>query len=133
MTFKRETGDFWEYIHEPFEDFAYWTGYYSTNSDFKASATDFGDFVQSAELLTALSPGYSDDASLFETVSIMQHHDAMTGTHPHSTGLDYLKMIHTEYQKALPASNSDDSELVDELNRIAEIYGAPFDGKPILC
>lgn len=31
--------------------------------------------------------------NLMETLSIMQHHDAITGTHPFDVGLDYLKMM----------------------------------------
>ena len=133
ITFKEETGDFWAYRHEPFLTHAYWTGYYSTNPDFKASATDFGDFVQSTELLTALSPSYSEDASMFETLSIMQHHDAMTGTHPFSIGQDYLKMIDNEYRKALPALSIDDSKLDDEFRRIAQMFGAKIDGTLVRC
>ena len=36
-----------------------------------------------------------------ETLSIMQHHDAMTGTHPYNVGLDYLKMMKTREEEAL--------------------------------
>ena len=35
----------------------------------------------------------SDQDSMYETLSIMQHHDAITGTHEKVTGLDYLSMM----------------------------------------
>ena len=102
VTFKKEHGDFWEYNHDPYKEYAYWTGYFTTNSDFKANATDFGDFTHSAQQLTSLSSIFTktdlaQQASRLETVSIMQHHDAMTGTHPHLTGVDYLKMMDSVY------------------------------------
>ena len=84
--------------------------------------------------MTAFSSKYDSAAlslqeDLYQTVSIMQHHDAMTGTHPYSTGLDYLKMIDSGYEKALAPR----SVLIDEFNRLAKVSGVQLNGPLIRC
>jgi len=63
IIWKKEIGDFWAYNHEPYSDFAYWTAYFSTNADFKGSATDFCDLTHATELITSLSAPSSQTAS----------------------------------------------------------------------
>ena len=54
IEFSRETGDFWAYNWLSVPN-AYWTGYFSTQPDFKRIATAFSDFAQFSELITATS------------------------------------------------------------------------------
>ena len=38
---------------------------------------------------------------MLEAVAVMQHHDAMTGTHTHRVGEDYLRIMHDRTGEAL--------------------------------
>lgn len=107
----RETGDFWQYNYNS-NPGAYWTGYFSTYPDFKREATQFGDFAQSMTMVEALNtPGDESDRDLasdfkiedelLEVLSVMQHHDAMTGTHKVDVGTDYTRMMRDIKRKAL--------------------------------
>lgn len=93
-----EHGDFWQYNWMSNTN-AYWTGYFSTYPDFKKTAVHFTDFVQGAQLMVAPQHSFLEDqvlltqSKLLERVSIMQHHDAMTGTHPYATGEDYKNLM----------------------------------------
>ena len=57
-----------------------------------------------------------------ETLSIMQHHDAMTGTHPFDVGLDYLKMMNQREDKALNIS-SVYGILAEDIFYLAKVHG----------
>ena len=102
IEWSRKTGDFWEYNYESVK-YAYWTGFFTTHPDFKRTAAIFGDFTQSSQLINSLSAANLASGSeaklevqqnkLLETLSVMQHHDALTGTHPKATGDDYLRMM----------------------------------------
>jgi len=43
---------------------------------------------------------------LLETLSVMQHHDAMTGTHMQAVGKDYLSMMASVKKSALKSEGS---------------------------
>ena len=118
-----ETGDFWRYNYRS-DPNAFWTGYFTTQPDFKRRATAYGDFAQSAQLITALSPNdrvndlqgfISEQDKRFETLSVMQHHDAMTGTHPYNVGLDYLKMMERSENETLQTKKGEGGILAKEI------------------
>ena len=85
------------------EDNAYWSGYFTTNSKFKKEVVTYSNLVHSYQLMTALSTDSETNArkvsklktegKMLETLSIMQHHDAITGTHRRQTGRDYSRMM----------------------------------------
>lgn len=135
-----ERGDFWMYNYRSDKN-AYWTGYFSTQPDFKGRATAFGDFAQSAQLITALSVELEEDQELedalqrqrkrLETLSIMQHHDAMTGTHPHDVGLDYHKMMTNRENEALQLSKG--GILAKGIEAMAKAHGLAFSGDVVKC
>ena len=76
IEFTREKGDFWAYNYLSIPD-AYWTGYFSTQPDFKRIATVFSDFAKFSQLITATNFGESEklnlsqQGSLMETLSLM--------------------------------------------------------------
>ena len=95
IVWPKATGDFWQYNYQSVPD-AYWTGYFTTHPDFKRLATSFCDFAHASLQLNSL--GHSIDTDIqqlnllneqglvFEVLSVMQHHDAMTGTHMKAVG-----------------------------------------------
>lgn len=125
----RETGDFWQYNYMSVKG-AYWTGYFTTYPDFKKEATQFGDFAQSMTMIEALNtPGdeserdlegdFKLEEDLLEVLSVMQHHDAMTGTHMVKVGADYSKMMRDIKSKALTSGHS----LAEQIIEGARMHG----------
>ena len=58
ITFKKISGDFWAYNNiknNSHPKYSFWTGYFSTNPDFKSLVVDFSDFTHSYQLLTSFS------------------------------------------------------------------------------
>ena len=47
IEFSRYEGDLWKYDHDGGQN-TYWTGYFTTQPDFKRAATDYSDFAESA-------------------------------------------------------------------------------------
>ena len=49
---------------------------------------------------------FNTQDTLLETLSVMQHHDAITGTHMKRVGRDYIKMLSDAYKSALDFETS---------------------------
>eukprot|EP01135_Chromosphaera_perkinsii_P003063 Nk52_evm10s234 gene=Nk52_evmTU10s234 len=86
-------GDFF-----PYEDGGLWTGFYSSRSSFKHQVRAASAFFRASALLISqyqlsqhrLSPyGKEEITRLGDTLGIMQHHDAVTGTAREHVVLDY--------------------------------------------
>ena len=62
---------------------------------------------------------------VLKTLSIMQHHDAVTGTHKEAVGEDYERMMRSEVITTMRKSNKKESAftLADEVIRQASFNG----------
>ena len=84
--------DFWKYNLRRTAG-SYWTGYYSTYPEIKRDIMAFSDYVQAVtQLYSLVDLGESEhkvlksQTELLETMSLMLHHDAITGTHKIAVG-----------------------------------------------
>jgi len=61
----------------------YWSGYYSTNVQFKMRVRQLATFVHSKANLNALQSSQTDNLTTenLMNLSVLFHHDAITGTH----------------------------------------------------
>ena len=92
--------DLWEYNNESKPN-AFWTGYFSTYPDIKRNISTLSQYTESSLQLMALNSFkeqqvdqlLENQTEMLETLSILQHHDAITGTHTRKVGLDYQEMI----------------------------------------
>ena len=81
----------------------YWTGFYTTDPTFKKDVADFSHFghaVSQQLAFEAFKWGVSEQLldqqnSLEEWISVVQHHDGITGTHYKSVGKDYRSTMET--------------------------------------
>ena len=82
------------------DDSEMWTGFMSSLPDFKRAVTGFTDFAEAVEQVSGLS-AYKEEVDhmpsilrgqkvMMEIDNIMQHHDAVTGTHSMVVDEDYF-------------------------------------------
>ena len=93
-------GDMYTYIKDESE---MWTGFMSSLPDFKRAVTGFTDFAEAVELVSGLSASEEQlkhkesirksQRALVEIDNIMQHHDAVTGTHSMVVDGDYIEKM----------------------------------------
>ena len=85
-----------------------WSGYMSSLPDFKRGVTGFTDFAEAVEQVSGLSASEEQvehmesimkgQRALVEIDNIMQHHDAVTGTHSMKVDEDYfMKMDEVQH------------------------------------
>lgn len=85
---------------------SYWTGYYTSRPGLKYQIVTGNNFLQAAKQLSILAnPLTNQDAiqeleSLQETLGILQHHDAVTGTCKQYVSDDYSRMLAQAMKKA---------------------------------
>nr|AYV99578.1 venom polypeptide [Dolopus genitalis] len=87
--------DFFPYASDPH---AYWTGYFTSRPTLKRFERIGNHFLQVCKQLSALSPKKEKQLEphltfLRETMGIMQHHDAVTGTEKEQVAYDYAKRV----------------------------------------
>ena len=100
VEYEVHTKDFWKFDHWKTPN-AYWSGYYSNYPVIKHDIMQFSDFVQSATQILNIGSvsAFGEEAALrmqqelLHVNSVMQHHDAITGTHMWVVGEDYKKMM----------------------------------------
>ena len=80
----------------------FWSGYFTTDPHIKKQIRDFEEYLHLYQTLFSLSSFDLDnsehlgrDEVLQETACIMQHHDAITGTHRQECGEDYRFRMQT--------------------------------------
>lgn len=85
---------------------SYWTGYYTSRPALKYQIELANNFLQAAKQLSVLAnPQVNQDAvvelePLQETLGILQHHDAVTGTCKQHVNDDYSLMLASAMKKA---------------------------------
>uniref|UniRef100_A0A1A9ZH71 Alpha-mannosidase n=1 Tax=Glossina pallidipes TaxID=7398 RepID=A0A1A9ZH71_GLOPL len=92
--------DFFPYASDPH---AYWTGYFTSRPTLKRFERVGNHFLQVCKQLTALPPTMYPEWSshlsfMRETMGIMQHHDAVTGTEKQKVAYDYAKRLEVAFR-----------------------------------
>ncbi|XP_070572085.1 lysosomal alpha-mannosidase-like isoform X2 [Ptychodera flava] len=72
---------------------SYWTGFYTSRPALKLYAREASKILQTCKQLGALSGVDVNSAFLKDAVSIVQHHDAITGTEKQHVADDYAKRL----------------------------------------
>ncbi|KAH8306687.1 hypothetical protein KR044_006530 [Drosophila immigrans] len=95
ISWPTKSDDFFPYASDPH---AYWTGYFTSRPTLKRFERDGNHFLQVCKQLSALAPKPSPEFNphlnfMRETMGIMQHHDAVTGTEKQKVALDYAKRL----------------------------------------
>ncbi|XP_034939557.1 lysosomal alpha-mannosidase isoform X1 [Chelonus insularis] len=88
-----KTDDFFPYSSDPH---AFWTGYFTSRPTLKYFERMGNNFLQIAKQLS-VSSMLMDSKELInfrETMGVMQHHDAVTGTEKQHVAEDYARLLH---------------------------------------
>ncbi|XP_058452839.1 lysosomal alpha-mannosidase-like isoform X1 [Malaya genurostris] len=96
ITWPTKSDDFFPYASDPH---AFWTGYFTSRPTIKRFERVGNHFLQVCKQLTALAPKKESHFTvhlnvLRETMGVMQHHDAVTGTEKQHVADDYSRMLH---------------------------------------
>ncbi|KPU73915.1 uncharacterized protein Dana_GF15795, isoform B [Drosophila ananassae] len=100
ITWPTKSDDFFPYASDPH---AYWTGYFTSRPTLKRFERDGNHFLQVCKQLSALAPKKANEFDphlnfMRETLGIMQHHDAITGTEKEKVALDYAKRLSVSFK-----------------------------------
>ncbi|KAH8402521.1 hypothetical protein KR222_002400, partial [Zaprionus bogoriensis] len=100
ISWPTKTDDFFPYASDPH---AYWTGYFTSRPTLKRYERDGNHFLQVCKQLSALAPKRSAEFDphlnfMRETMGIMQHHDAVTGTEKEKVAQDYAKRMSVAFR-----------------------------------
>ncbi|XP_060644902.1 lysosomal alpha-mannosidase isoform X1 [Drosophila nasuta] len=100
ISWPTKSDDFFPYASDPH---AYWTGYFTSRPTLKRFERDGNHFLQVCKQLSALAPQQSAEFDphlnfMRETMGIMQHHDAVTGTEKEKVALDYAKRLSVAFR-----------------------------------
>ncbi|GAB1599975.1 lysosomal alpha-mannosidase-like [Argonauta hians] len=91
-TWSEKTDDFFPYAHKRH---AFWTGYYTSRAAFKRYVRESNNILQACKQVNVLAKlGQSDKVDdLWKEFSIVQHHDAITGTAKQQVDKDYRRRL----------------------------------------
>lgn len=99
VTWELKDDDFFPYASDSHE---YWTGYFTSRATSKYFERRGNNFLQVCKQLYALADvedQYSEDLdNLRETMGVLQHHDAITGTAKQNVADDYNRMLYDGFQ-----------------------------------
>lgn len=92
MTWPEKTDDFFPYAHKPN---AFWTGYYTSRAAFKSYVRQSNNILKACKQVNALAKLRENKLvdKLWREFSIVQHHDAITGTAKQQVDNDYRKRL----------------------------------------
>lgn len=95
ITWPTKNDDFFPYASDPH---AYWTGYFTSRPTLKRYERVGNNFLQVCKQLTALAPNLHPEllphlGFMRETMGVMQHHDAVTGTEKQKVASDYARRL----------------------------------------
>lgn len=123
---------------------SYWTGYYTSRPGLKYQIVMGNNFLQAAKQLSVLAnPATNQDAvieleALQETLGILQHHDAVTGTCKQYVNDDYSRMLAHAMKKAHHSLVTSVAKIVEHNNQQRPGQLSPIDtfimkGEHIFC
>lgn len=113
-TYKVFEGDFLPYVSEHIRRRPIsWTGFYSSRPGLKKRLYEVQSLVRSAEILTGLIENKDIN---FNEVSVLLHHDAVTGTCQPDTAKDYFVRLERDADSSLEAIN----KVFDKIKKEAE-------------
>lgn len=94
MTWPEKTDDFFPYAHKKS---AFWTGYYTSRASFKRYVRQSNNILQACKQVNALAKLRENKLvdDLWKEFSIVQHHDAITGTAKQQVDNDYRKRLYS--------------------------------------
>lgn len=98
ITWPTKSDDFFPYGSDPH---AYWTGYFTSRPTSKRYEREGNHFLQICKQLTAMAPEGTVSGHLNfmkETMGIMQHHDAITGTEKQKVADDYHRRLSVAFR-----------------------------------
>lgn len=95
ITWPTKDDDFFPYASDPH---AYWTGYFTSRPTLKRYERVGNNFLQVCKQLTSLAPNLYPEllphlGFMRETMGVMQHHDAVTGTEKQKVAFDYARRL----------------------------------------
>mmetsp|Transcript_6867 Transcript_6867/g.9465 ORF Transcript_6867/g.9465 Transcript_6867/m.9465 type:complete len:401 (+) Transcript_6867:562-1764(+) len=128
VQFPRVERDFYGYRRNENEQ---WTGFMSSLPDFKRAANAFTDFAEATEQVLGFSADSENEQhiksvlltqqQLLSADGLMQHHDAMTGTHSMKVDEDYLTTM--KNQKDVEYDENIYGGFARNVKKIAESFG----------
>jgi lysosomal alpha-mannosidase len=121
LTWPTKSDDFFPYASDPH---AYWSGYFTSRPTSKRFIREAELYAKQLSQLTVLRQdprSVVDQLSLLrETVGIVQHHDAATGTEKQHVAHDYHKRIYKGLAQGFGALN-------------IGLEGLPLSAAPVMC
>ncbi|EDV98984.1 lysosomal alpha-mannosidase isoform X2 [Drosophila grimshawi] len=126
ISWPTKSDDFFPYASDPH---AYWTGYFTSRPTLKRFERDGNHFLQVCKQLTSLAPKRSAEFDphlnfMRETMGIMQHHDAVTGTEKQKVALDYAKRLSVALRACSTNMRSTLNQLSSGKNRSTAVPAA---------
>lgn len=113
---------------------SYWTGYFTSRPGLKYQIVMGNNFLQAAKQLSVLAnPTSNQDAvleleTLQQTLGILQHHDAVTGTCKQFVNDDYSRMLATAMKRAHHSLVTSVAKIIEHNNMAAQ---AQNPGRPM--
>lgn len=98
ITWPTKSDDFFPYASDPH---SYWTGYFTSRPTSKRYEREGNHFLQICKHLTAMAPYGTFKSHLDfmkESMGIMQHHDAITGTEKQHVANDYARRLSVAFR-----------------------------------
>ncbi|XP_075149649.1 lysosomal alpha-mannosidase II isoform X2 [Haematobia irritans] len=127
ITWPTKDDDFFPYASDPH---AYWTGYFTSRPTIKRYERVGNNFLQVCKQLTTLSPNRYPELLphlnfMRETMGIMQHHDAVTGTEKQKVAFDYARHLSVGMRTCEANSRSVLNVLTEGESPRPKRYGKP--------
>lgn len=116
---------------------SYWTGYFTSRPGLKYQIVMGNNFLQAAKQLSVLAnPVTNQDAvnelePLQETLGILQHHDAVTGTCKQFVNDDYSRMLAHAMKKAHHSLVTSVAKIIEHNNQQRQAAGQQQQMSPI--
>lgn len=105
---------------------SYWTGYYTSRPGLKYQIVTGNNFLQAAKQLSVLANPYTNQDAvnelehLQETLGILQHHDAVTGTCKQFVSDDYSRMLANAMKKAHHSLVTSVAKIIEHNNHVRQ-------------